>query len=81
MRDPPAKNKQKIKELTAKPLFHLLKKFGFLSTQFAPPSPDNSNTWRSLCEEKFTELVKKLVRQVISWGSQGRFGCYFTHIS
>ena len=70
MRDPPAKNKQKIKEPTAKLLFHLLK-FGCFVHVIAlialitlipliPLIPDYSNTWRSLCEEKFTELVKKL---------------------
>jgi hypothetical protein len=83
MRDPPTKNKQKIKEPTTKSLFHLLKIFCFtLFDQLGLRQfPDYSNTWRSLCEEYLRELVKKLVRRVISWVSQGRFGCYFTLVS
>jgi hypothetical protein len=65
MRDPPIEIKQKIKEPTAKLLFHLLK-FGCYSLSSRSENaanaliPDYSNTWRSLCEDNFLELVKKL---------------------
>lgn len=61
MRDPPAKNKQKIKELTAKLLFHSLKYlFRLMHVYPATPIPEYSNIRRSLCEEIFTELVNEL---------------------
>jgi hypothetical protein len=82
MRDPPTKFKQKIKESTAKLLFHSLG-FGCYSlssrsenaaNSLIPSIPDNSNTWRSLCEEKFTELVKKAGKTSGFLGTQEHFG-------
>jgi hypothetical protein len=78
MRDPPAKNKQKIKESTAKLLFYLLEIFDCftrLTASYASQFPDYSNTWRSLCEEGFTELVKKTGKTSGFLGTQEHFGC------
>ena len=65
MRDPPAKNKQKIKELTTKSLFHSFEIIQFdclrlPRNQYRSQFSDYSSTWRSLCEEIFTELVNEL---------------------